>query len=199
MERFVVTIAREYGSGGRIIGERLAKALNVPFYDKDIISLTARESGFAEATVEEAEHTKTKSFLYGLSMTTRELPVNDQVFIAQSQVIREISRKQACVIVGRCADYVLRDDEQCVRVFIHAPLQQRVRRVRDQYQVQETNPENHVLKQDKERTAYYEYFTQQKWGKAQNYHLSIDSSVGLDTSVHLIRELVLQRERQNND
>ncbi len=191
MEDFVVTIAREYGSGGRIIGQQLAKELEVPFYDKELISLAAKESGFAEDFINQMEQKKTLSFLYNLYMTSQELPASEQVFLAQSRVIKEVAQ-QSCVIVGRCADYVLRDEENCVRVFIHAPIEQRMARIRDLYGEQHSDFEEFVHKQDKNRASYYNYFTQNKWGKANNFHLCINSGIGILAAVHVIKELVRQ-------
>jgi len=191
MGDFVVTIAREYGSGGRIIGQQLAKELKVLFYDKELISLAAKESGFAEDFINQMEQKKSLSFLYNLYMTSQELPASEQVFLAQSKAIKEVG-KQPCVIVGRCADYVLRDHDNCIRVFIHAPFEQRAARIRDLYNEQHPDLQEFIHKQDKNRASYYNYFTQNKWGQAKNYHLCIDSSIGIPATVHVIKELVKQ-------
>lgn len=190
MKDLIITIAREYGSGGRLIGQQLAKELNIPFYDKELIKLAAEESGFTEDFIERMERKKTVSFFDNLYMTGQELPVADQVFLIQSQVIRKIAQKGSCVIVGRCADYVLRDYDNCLRIFIHAPLEWRIKCVRDVYHENVANYYDYLQKQDKNRAGYYNYFTQKKWGKAQNYHLSIDSSIGIPNAVRVIRELV---------
>lgn len=194
MEKFILTIAREYGSGGRLIGEALAKSLNVPFYDKAIISLAARECGLAESTIEQNDQKISGALSYGLFTTVNGLPVSDQVFLAQSQVIREVSEKQSCIIVGRCADYILCNDPRCIRTFIHAPLAQRVNRIRELGQITEDDLEAYIRKKDKARAAYYEHFTGLEWGRAQNYHLTVDSSIGLDTTVDLLSELVRKRK-----
>jgi cytidylate kinase len=189
MRDFIVTIAREYGSGGRLIGQQLARELNVPFYDKELISLAAKESGFAEDFIKQMEQKKNHSFLFNLYMTSQELPASEQVFIAQSRAIQKIA-EQSCVIVGRCADYVLRKRNDCIRIFIHAPVEQRLKRIREEYHEDSSNLHDYVLKQDKNRASYYNYFTQNKWGKTQNYHLCIDSSIGVSVAVHIIKELV---------
>ncbi len=191
MEDFVVTIAREYGSGGRLIGQQLAKELEVPFYDKELISLTAKESGLAEDFISQMEQKKNFSYLYNLYMTSQELPLSEQVYLIQSKVIKNVA-KQPCVIVGRCADYVLRDNKNCIRVFIHASLKQRAARIRDQYGEQHPNLQEFVHKQDKNRASYYNYFTQNKWGEAKNYHLCIDSSIGISATTHVIKELIAE-------
>jgi cytidylate kinase len=190
MKPYIVTIAREYGSGGRLIGQRLAQELNIPFYDKKLLALAAQESGLAEDFIEKIEQKRTVNFLDNLYMTSQELPVAEQVFLTQSQVIRKIAEKESCVIVGRCADYVLRDYANCLRVFVHAPLEWRIKCVRDEYGETVANYTDYLRKQDKNRAGYYNYFTQNKWGKTQNYHLSIDSSIGIPAAVRVLKEMV---------
>lgn len=189
MKHMIITIAREYGSGGRLIGQRLAEELNIPFYDKKLITLAAQESGFAEDFVAKTEQKKTFSFFYNLYMTSNELPAAEQVFLAQSQVIRKIAQEGSCVIVGRCADYILREFDNCLRVFVHAPLEWRIQCVRDIYHENVDNYADYLQKQDKNRAGYYNYFTQNKWGKAQNYHLSIDSSIGIPPTVQVLKQM----------
>lgn len=187
MNNRIITINREYGSGGRIIGKLLSEKLGIPYYDKEIISLTAKKSGFTEDFVKEASEKKTVSLLYSLYMTS--LPVSDQIFLAQSQVIKDISEnEESCVIVGGCADYVLRELNCCFKVFIHAPLEERVRRVREEYGETADDYRNYVIKQDKRRVTYYNYFTQNKWGHANDYNLTIDSSLGLENCAEIIAE-----------
>ena len=192
MEHIIITIAREYGSGGRLIGQQLAEELGIGFYDKQLITLAAQESGLAEDFIEKMEQKRTNNFLYNLYMTEYDLPVADQIFLTQSKVIRKIAEKESCVIVGRCADYVLREFDNCLRVFIHAPLEWRIKCVRDQYHEVVANYHDYLLKQDKNRAAYYNYFTQNKWGKAQNYHLSIDSSIGIPAVVRILKQMVAE-------
>jgi len=190
MKRKIITIAREYGSGGRIIGRQLAQELNIPFYDKELIALAAQESGFAEDFVAKIEQKKTNIFYYNLYMTSQELPAAEQVFLAQSQVIRKIAEKESCVIVGRCADYILREFDNCLRVFIHAPLEWRIKCVQEKYHETVANYRDYLQKQDKNRAGYYNYFTQNKWGKAQNYQISLDSSIGIPAAVRVLKEMV---------
>ena len=117
----VITISREYGSGGRAIGERLAKELGVPFYDKELIFMAAKESGLSEEYIKKTEQMKSTSFLYGLYMSAQQLPMNDQIFLVQSKIIRQVAQEGPCVIVGRCADYVLRERKDLLSVFIRWP------------------------------------------------------------------------------
>lgn len=193
MSHTVITIGREFGSGGRLVAQRVAEALNVPFYDKAVIDLAAKETGLSEEFIRQAEQKKTSSFLYNLYMSTQNLPVTDQVFIAESEVIRKVAAQGPCVIVGRCADYVLRNQEGVVNVFIHAPLEQRIFRAKEEYHVETPDVKSYVTKQDKSRAAYYEHFSDGVWGKAQNYHLSVCSSIGLDNVVKLILTLAEER------
>ena len=137
----VITISREYGSGGRAIGEKLAKELGIPFYNKELILMAAKESGLSEEYIKKAEQQKSTSFLYGLYMGAQQLPMNDQIFLIQSKIIREIAEKGPCVIVGRCADYVLRERKDLLSVFIHAPLSFRAQRAQKVYEKTASNIE----------------------------------------------------------
>ena len=195
MAHTVITVAREYGSGGRLIAQKAAEALGIPFFDRSIINMAAEETGLSADFIRRTEQQKTSSFLYNLYMSTQSLPVNDQVFIAQSEVIRRVAAEGPCIIVGRCADYVLRNqsDVDALNLFIHAPMEERIRRVREEYKVQAPDLRLYILKQDKNRAAYYEHFTDGQWGKAQNYHLAVSSGLGLETIVRLLTDLMRDR------
>jgi cytidylate kinase len=192
MDCFAVTIAREYGSGGRLIGRELAEELGVAFYDREIIALASQESGLHEDFIQTMEQKKASGFFYNLFMHYQELPIPEQVFLAQSNVIKALAEKGSCVIIGRCADYVLAEAKNCIRVFVHAPIETRVRNVRDKYHEGQGDLEEYIRKQDKGRAAYYDFFTQSKWGKAQNYSLCIDSSIGIPASVRILKNYVLE-------
>lgn len=198
MAHTVITVGREYGSGGRLIAQKAAEALGIPFFDRSIINMAAEETGLSADFIRRTEQQKTSSFLYNLYMSTQSLPVNDQVFIAQSEVIRRVAAEGPCIIVGRCADYVLRNQSgvDALNLFIHAPMEERIRRVREEYKVQAPDLRLYILKQDKNRAAYYEHFTDSVWGKAENYHLAINSTIGLDTTVELILALAKERGLQ---
>ena len=183
----VITISREYGSGGRAIGERLAKELGIPFYNKKLILMAAKESGLSEEYIKKTEQIKSTSFLYGLYMGAQQLPMNDQIFLVQSKIIRQIAEEGPCVIVGRCADYVLRERKDLLNVFIHAPLEYRAQRAREVYEKQAGNMEDFVKKKDKKRASFYNYFSQNKWGDARHYHLAISSEYGVDFAVSVIK------------
>lgn len=192
MDKYTITIGREYGSGGRLIGRQLAQELGIAFYDRELIVMAAQESGFDEEFVQQMEQKRTISFISNLYLIGYELPVSEQIFLAQSKVIQKVAEESSCVIVGRCADYVLRDKPNCIRIFIHAPMEERIKRVREVYGEDKPNLEDYIRKQDKNRAAYYNYYTQNKWGRAQNYHLCIDSSIGIPASVRIIKELVTE-------
>ena len=198
MAHTVITIGRQFGSGGRIVAQRVAESLRIPFYDKAVIDLAAKETGLSEEFIRQAEQKKTSSFLYNLYMSTQNLPVTDQVFIAESEVIRKVAAVGPCVIVGRCADYVLRDCKRLLRVFVHAPLDQRLRRVREEYGVQDKDLEDYVAKLDKKRASYYNFFTDRRWGDAHNYDLCINSSMGLDTAADIICHTARNREEHKD-
>ena len=195
MAHTVITVGREYGSGGRLIAQKAAEALGIPFFDRSIINMAAEETGLSADFIRRTEQQKTSRFLYNLYMSTQSLPVNDQVFIAQSEVIRRVAAEGPCIIVGRCADYVLRNQSgvDALNLFIHAPMEERIRRVREEYKVQAPDLRLYILKQDKNRAAYYEHFTDGQWGKAQNYHLAVSSGLGLETIVRLLTDLMRDR------
>ncbi|WP_294473017.1 cytidylate kinase-like family protein [uncultured Intestinimonas sp.] len=186
MAHTVITIGRQFGSGGRIVAQRVAETLHIPFYDKAVIDLAAKETGLSEAFIRQAEQKKTSSFLYNLYMSAHNLPVTDQVFIAESEVIRRVAGEGPCVIVGRCADYVLQRQEGVLNIFLHAPLDERIFRTRETYQVDASDLRSYVLKQDKGRAAYYEHFTNRVWGQAEHFHLAVNSTIGLDAVADLI-------------
>lgn len=185
---FVITIAREYGSGGRLIGKILADKLNIPFYDKELITLAAQKSGLSEDYLNKHDQSKSKlAFLQGAFITTKTLPLPEQIYQAQCKVIKEVAAKGSCVIVGRCADHVLADVPRCVKVFIHAPQAEKIQRITKYYNEDIENPAAYAAKIDKERAAHYNYFTLGQWGDLANYNLTIDSTVGVENAAEIIR------------
>ena len=187
MKHIVITIGREYGSGGRLIAKKLSEKMGITFYDKQLISEVAKKTGFSENFIRDTEHQRpTNSFLYDLYTSVQTPSVPDQVFIAQAKVIKEAAARESCVIVGRCADYILRDQPHCLKVFVNAPLDQRVKRAREEYGVQEGNLEAFVIRQDKSRASYYNYFATGRWGQSREYDLCINSRIGIDASVKVI-------------
>lgn len=197
----IITISRQYGSGGREIGAKLAEKLGIPFYDNELITRAAKESGFAEAAFENAEKKASNSLLYSIAMGMNaygnqdigftHLSLDDQIYLAQSNVIRKVAMEGPCVIVGRCADYVLRDLDNVVHIFVWADLEFRKNRSISLYQLKTNKPEDEILKIDKRRANYYNYHASEKWGKAENYHLSIKSDyIGIDNAVECIAKFL---------
>lgn len=195
--KFVITIGRQFGSGGREIGEALAKKLGIPYYDKELISMAAKESGMDAEVFNDVDERATNSLLYSLSMglysfgnnfsNNSELPVNDRLYILQHQIIKKLADQGPCVIVGRCADYILKDRNDCINVFIHADMEYRKQRAIEIHDVKKNKAEQIINKTDKVRANYYGFYSGQKWGVAQNYDLSIDSSkLTTDQAVSLI-------------
>lgn len=193
MSRKIITITRQYGSGGREIGEKLAKSLGVEFYDNKLLELAAEHSGIHKNHFEENDEKRTNSFLYLLSTTYGQggIPFDDTLFFAQLNAIQKIASEQSCVIIGRCADYALRDFNGVINLFISAPFEQRVKRAIEVYGIEERHAENYVKRVDKQRTSYYNYYTDKRWGQPQNYQLCLDSSVlGIDGSVKLAEDFI---------
>ena len=204
----LVTISREYGSGGRKIGKLLAEKLGVPFYDKEIIDKAVEESGFSRELIESAELKAKSSFAYNLASALNfsegigasPLSVNEKLFLAQFQVIKEISENNEGVIVGRCADYVLKDMPGVTNVFVYAETEDRIKRAVEEYG---DNPEkiaHTVATIDKARQNYYNYHTCQKWGDYRNYNLSINSSyITEEEAASLIAEYVERRSYRDEN
>lgn len=193
----VFTIGRQFGSGGRQVGQELAERLGIPFYDKELIALSARESGLSESLFASADEKPAGGLFYSLMMGAYpatagvfgagDMPLNDQLFLIQSKTIKKLAEDGPCVIVGRCADYVLRDYPNMLSIFIHANLEERIKRAIDVYHIPEEKAEDTCLKTDKKRANFYNYYSDQKWGMCRTYHLSIDSSrLGINHCVDLI-------------
>ncbi|MBQ3842348.1 MAG: cytidylate kinase-like family protein [Ruminiclostridium sp.] len=193
MGKYVITVSREYGSGGRLIGKRLADELGIGFYDGELLSLVAKESGYTEEFVRRNDQKKTQSLLYHLYIGSQILPASDMIFIAQSRVIKDLYNKESCVIVGRCADYVLRGFDNVSNVFVTAPIESRIARVRDEYGEQADNYRAYLTKKDKNRIAYYNYFADDAWGKVQNYDISVNSDIGIDKAADLIAQYIREK------
>lgn len=188
----IITIGREYGSGGREIGETLAKRLGIHWYDKELLTVSAEKSGFAQRIFEQYDETAQNSLLYSLvtglgSPASPIQPLSVQLYLEQFNTIREIAQKESCVFIGRCSDYALRDQENVINVFVHAPLSDRIKRICRRNQVDEAKARDMIQKKDKARANYYNYYTNQKWGSTRNYDLTFDTSkVGIDGAVDLI-------------
>ena len=186
----VITIGRQYGSGGSELGQILADKLGYAFYDKEIIEMTAGTTGYSSNYVGEHQESLTNSLLYDLVNHMYTFPETespkDKIFDAQSKVIREIAAKGHCVIVGRCADQILKDRTDCLNVFLHAPLTNRIKRVMSKKNLTEKEAKNLILKEERRRADNYHYYTRQIWGASANYHLSLDTSLGYDYVMDVI-------------
>ena len=190
MKNRVVTISREFGSGGRTIGRRLAEELGIPCYDAELIQKLAQESGFSESYIRDAGEYAPGGYLSLLSNRAFALTNEDVLWELQYQVITGLAEKGPCVIVGRCADYILRDTADCLKVFIHADMDFRAKRIVEVYGEREQSPEQRLRDKDKRRAAYHRFYTNMKWGHAQNYHICLDSGkLGIDTCVKILRQL----------
>ena len=205
MANKIYTIGREFGSGGREVGEKLAAKLGIKLYDKELLQQAAKDSGFCEEIFENHDEKPTNSFLYSLVMDTYsvsgysaapflDMPLNHKVFLAQFETIKKIAEKESCVIVGRCADYALSDNPNCINVFIHADLDVRIKNVSRNLNITENKARDIINKTDKQRASYYNYYTSKKWGDSKSYNLSLDAGkLGTDNCVEMIlkfRELM---------
>lgn len=204
MNNFIITIGRQFGSGGRIIGERLAVKMGFAFYDKELIRIASKESGLAKDFFEKADEKPRSgpfSCFFGMRAGVASEDMfnnyssNDMLFKIQSDVIQELAAKESCVFVGRCADYILRENPLCTNVFITSNLEERIRRVQErQNDISEEKIRDFIEKTDKKRGNYYNYYTNKEWGAARSYHLSVNSSaLGIDKTVDLIYHFVRER------
>lgn len=205
MANKIYTIGREFGSGGREVGEKLAAKLGIKLYDKELLQQAAKDSGFCEEIFENHDEKPTNSFLYSLVMDTYsvsgysaapflDMPLNHKVFLAQFETIKKIAEKESCVIVGRCADYALSDNPDCINIFIHADLDVRIKNVSKNLNITENKARDIINKTDKQRASYYNYYTSKKWGDSKSYNLSLDAGkLGTDNCAEMIlkfRELM---------
>ncbi len=201
----VITISRQYGSGGRFIAKKLAEKLGIPYYDNELITMAAKESGYAENIFEKAEQMSSHSFLYSVSMFGTAagvygLPLSDKVFLVQSDIIKKCAEQGPCVIVGRCADYVLREYPNVINFYLYSDLESKIDRFKKYYNEDGKNDKeikDEIIRRDKKRGAYYNYYTTQRWGEIENYHLSIHTdSVGIDGCVDILEKFVINHENK---
>lgn len=189
----IITISREFGSGGRTIGKMTAERLGIPCYDQELITKLAEKSGFtAEYVKERSEYTEHAGW-FSNAFSGRSLDGTsnqDYLWVIQRKILLELSEQESCVIVGRCADYVLRDHADCLRVFIHADMEKRADRIVRVYGETKDAPKKRLREKDRRRAVYYQFYTDMEWGKAQNYHISLDSgTLGIDRCVELLTQL----------
>lgn len=199
----IITIGRQFGSGGRGIGEKLAKHFGIKYYDKELLTRTAKESGFCEEMMHNHDERPTNSFLYNLVMDTYsfgynssafvDMPISHKVFLAQFDTIKKIADEGPCVIVGRCADYALSEYKNCLHVFIHADEKSRIKHIMEKHGdvTTEQKARDMMIKKDKQRQSYYNYYSSKKWGRADSYDLTINSGIlGEDGTVKLLIQYI---------
>ena len=204
----VITIGRQFGSAGREIGEKVAEYFGIKCFDKDLLTRAAQESGFCEEMIQNHDERPTNSFLYNLVMDTYsfgynassfvDMPISHKVFLAQFDTIKKVAEEGPCVIVGRCADYALAGKINVVHLFIYADEESKVQRVMEKYSLTESKAKDMIIKKDKQRQSYYNYYSSKKWGRADSYDLCINSSVlGVEGTVRLITQYVEDFEKKS--
>lgn len=191
MKNRIITISREFGSGGRTIGKKVAENLGIPCYDRELIHKIAQESGFAEEYIQDAGEYSPGGFLASALSNRSFGPTNeDYLWEIQWKIITELAEKESCVIVGRCADYILRDKADCLTAFIHASMDYRADRIVRVYGEREISPQERLRDKDKRRAAYHRFYTDMKWGDAKNYQITLDSGkLGIEQCVKILQML----------
>lgn len=205
-KKIVITIGRQFGSAGREIGKIISDKLGIKLYDKEMLRVASEESGLSHEFFEKHDEKPTSSFLYSLVMDTyamnystsafTDMPLNHKVFFAQYNAIKKIAEEESCILIGRCADYALDDVKECIRVFVHADMDSRIHRIARIYDLTDAKAKDLIQKTDKKRAAYYNYFSNKRWGFSESYDLSIDSSIlGAEATADAIIEYVKVKQR----
>ena len=197
MENLIITIGREYGSGGREIGEKLAERLSIPIYDKQLITEAVQASGICQEVFEQYDETATNSLLYSLVMGTYNvnmpLPLPDQLFLEQFKVIQKLAKKGSCIFIGRCADYVLEENPHLISVFIQGNEEDKMKRIMKRNNISESEAKKRMKSIDKARKTYYERYTNKSWGKTNSYDVTLNSSTfGIDRSVEFLYRMATE-------
>lgn len=187
--KVIITISREYGSGGRYIGRLVADKLGIKFYDKDLIKIVSKEAGMTEDFIEENEQKRE----WGSSLNS-EYNSNDKLFIAETKVIKEIASNQSCVIIGRCADYILKDNPNVIKIFIYSSQKDKINRAVKYYNMDEKNAKKEIEKVNKERARHYKYYTNKEWADINNYDFAFNSDyLGVENTAELIKDIVMKK------
>ncbi|HOJ49175.1 MAG TPA: cytidylate kinase-like family protein [Bacillota bacterium] len=205
--RRIITIARQFGSSGTEIGRKLSELLGIAYYDKESLIEAAESNGINRDVFERADERATSSFLYSLAMSSysghisplgvNDIIMSDKVFALQSEEIRRLASLGDAVFIGRCADDILLSEPGLVKIFIHAPIEVRIKRVMEKLDLSEQSAKKLIAKTDKKRASYYNFYTSKTWGDARNYHITIDSSVlGIDGTAELLKNFVLMRKKE---
>ncbi|MBQ9116264.1 MAG: cytidylate kinase-like family protein [Clostridia bacterium] len=201
--RTIITISRQYGSGGREIGALIAEKLGIPFYDNALIQKATEASGFSSVHFEDVEKNARNSFLYSIvrgiqyhNSNTGIWSLEDSIYMTQAKVIRELAEKGSCVIVGRCSDYILADDPDLIKVFVYAPLEARAKHCIQRDGLEPDKAIEIIKGKDKRRQNYYNYHADTRWGEVTNYHICLDSSfTGIEAAADAVVKLVQNREK----
>lgn len=202
----IITIGRQFGSGGREIGYMVADKLGIKLYDKEMLQRAALDSGICEELFESHDEKPSNSFLYSLVMDTysmgysgstyNDMPINHKIFLAQFDAIKKIANEGPCILVGRCADYALEGYPNLLSVFIHADLDARIKRIAKKYDLTDAKAKDLIIKTNKKRASYYNYYTDKRWGDADSYDVCLDSSVlGLEGTAEAIIKLIEVKEK----
>lgn len=188
----IITIGREYGSGGHEIGKRLADRYQIPFYDKEELVKIAKERGVYDEIISFYEEKPVNSLLYAIAMNA----YSENIGKMQFDLIRSIAENKSCVLIGRCGNYIFKDTKDSVSVFIHADMEKRMQRVKNVYGIDKKNLQSMIEKTDKQRASFHKFYTDQEWGDSRNYHLAINSGeIGIDSCIELISEFIEKKER----
>jgi cytidylate kinase len=206
MDNIILSIGRQFGSGGGEVGKKLANELNIAYYDKELLSIAARDSGLCPEIFEKADEQESNRLSYAFSLGFSPLGMyipyddilsNEKLFLLQSETIRSLAAKESCVIIGRCSDYILRDNPSCVSFFIHNTFDNRVKHIAEREKVSETRAKELIAKVDKSRAAYYNYYTNKLWGVASSYNFSLDVSIlGTDGTVAFLKDFIRRKFKQ---
>lgn len=196
MQKKIITIGRQFGCGGRAIGKAIAQKLSIPYYDKEIIKKIAKDSGICHEILDDFDERPTNSFLYSLSLGAYtytngitgmpEMPMSDKIFAIQSDTIKDIAAQGPCVIIGRCAESILKDNSDVLSVFIHADIDFRIKRVAEYEKLSRDEAAELIRKTDKKRANYHNYYSDLKWGEATSYDLCINGAIGAENAAELI-------------
>lgn len=203
MQKVIITIDRQYGSGGREIGTRVSELLGIPKYDEEFVTLAAKDdSTVTEESLEQVDERATNSFLYTLVMggahhalgtaghAAGSMPLNDRLFAKQSALMHELAEEGSCVMIGRCSDYVLKDEPARLSVYIYGETKDRLARVAARHNISESDASDRINKTDRRRASYYNFYTGAKWGRCENYHLTLNSSLlGIEGTARVIAEM----------
>ena len=192
-DKIIITIGRELGSGGREIGMKLSEKLNIPFYDKEILEKAAKESGYSEEIFEKHDEKPTSSFLYALAMGVNafnqnyQRPLMLEIYLAQFETIKKLAEEGSGIFIGRCSDYVLSDVPEAFHIFVHADLETRIERTMKKHDVSAEKAEEMCRRNDKDRSSYYNYYSNTVWGDSRHYDLCVNTTkMGIDNSVEMI-------------